>query len=287
MSHFVKLLCAEHRVNALIVAHPRVPRWMSCLYGRLRCHGAAALYRSSWLARVTSPSRVIAAYLQSGDVYLDVGCANGEMCCTALGAVGPKGKVYGFDGRAEAVAFVRRMVARFGVADQVRVEHVLVGSQAGVSEFFIDLDHPTSSSRVQTWVRATKHDRRIKKVSMPVVSLDGWSKDSKVDHVDLIKIDVEGAELEVLKGSVELLRRSRPLVLMEVRSQHGWAGEPERAAALSALTEMGYTECLALDGSGLRSRTSLRGLSGSVHDVVAIDNRNERHRALVQHLCVR
>jgi hypothetical protein len=74
---------------------------------------------------------------------------------------------------------------------------------------------------------------------------------------------------------------------MEVRSQHGWAGEPERAAALSALTEMGYTECLAIEGSGLRSLTSLGGLSGSVHDVVAIDNRNERHRALVQHLCVR
>lgn len=38
-----------------------------------------------------------------------------------------------------------------------------------------------------------------------------------IDHIAFIKIDVEGHEIEVLKGGADTLRRSRPIVLVEIK----------------------------------------------------------------------
>ena len=48
------------------------------------------------------------------------------------------------------------------------------------------------------------------------ITLDQFVKDNKLDCVDLIKVDVEGAEPLVLKGGQELLGRCSPIIMMEV-----------------------------------------------------------------------
>lgn len=46
--------------------------------------------------------------------------------------------------------------------------------------------------------------------------LDDWCKKENVEHVDLIKLDVDGNEYSVIAGAESLLTRHRPLILMEV-----------------------------------------------------------------------
>ena len=48
-----------------------------------------------------------------------------------------------------------------------------------------------------------------------VISLDEWVQQQKIGKVDLIKIDAEGAEIEILEGTQATLRRDRPRILLQ------------------------------------------------------------------------
>lgn len=50
--------------------------------------------------------------------------------------------------------------------------------------------------------------------------LDSVLKELGVNGIDCVKVDVEGAELEVLKGMRRTLRRFRPIVVAEVKSEN-------------------------------------------------------------------
>jgi hypothetical protein len=55
-------------------------------------------------------------------------------------------------------------------------------------------------------------------VSVHVVPLDRWLAEQGIDRVDFIKLDVEGGELDVLRGAANLLEREpRPVILAEVQ----------------------------------------------------------------------
>ena len=58
----------------------------------------------------------------------------------------------------------------------------------------------------------------LSSTEIQVVRLDDWLEKNQIDHIDFIKLDVEGGEIEVLNGAERLfLRRSRPVILVEVQ----------------------------------------------------------------------
>ena len=57
---------------------------------------------------------------------------------------------------------------------------------------------------------------RLTEIKVQLRPLD----DLEIENVDFIKIDVEGHEIEVLKGATKTIRESRPVVLIEVKQEH-------------------------------------------------------------------
>ena len=70
---------------------------------------------------------------------------------------------------------------------------------------------------------------------MPVLSLDGFLDRSSL-RPNLVKIDVEGAELEVLRGARKMLLEARPVVLVEIHDR----GAGHHVAVKQVLDECGY-----------------------------------------------
>ena len=70
---------------------------------------------------------------------------------------------------------------------------------------------------------------------VPVTTLDRWAG---AMTVDLLKMDIEGAELEALAGAREVLARDRPDVLVQAYHPRDGARTLERCAAL--LGDLGY-----------------------------------------------
>jgi FkbM family methyltransferase len=82
-----------------------------------------------------------------------------------------------------------------------------VGESNGEIAFFINIKRPGYSS-----LRRSARDAEIVEITVPLRTLDSLISTS---DIDVIKIDVEGAELGVLRGGNEVIARSRPLVMFE------------------------------------------------------------------------
>lgn len=74
--------------------------------------------------------------------------------------------------------------------------------------------------------------------TVSVITLDDWVKKHRPERLDLVKMDIEGAEIEALEGASETIRRFHPLLLVQAYHMRQDARTLERCAAL--LVELGY-----------------------------------------------
>ena len=74
--------------------------------------------------------------------------------------------------------------------------------------------------------------------SVQTLSLDSWAKQSKLRRLDLIKMDIEGAEIEALEGAGEVLRQYQPRLLIQAYHKRDGVRTFERCARY--LTQFGY-----------------------------------------------
>lgn len=145
--------------------------------------------------------------LQPGDVFVDVGANVGMYSAVASLRVGPSGRVLAVE--ASPITFEKlQVITRRGLGNIV-ARHCAVADAAGGLEFFIGPeDHSGVSSLRDLGAAATQ------RVRVPAETLDhlleGWPK------VRFIKIDVEGAELKVIKGALRTIDRDRPFLAMEL-----------------------------------------------------------------------
>jgi len=57
----------------------------------------------------------------------------------------------------------------------------------------------------------------IKVISVPITTIDCYVKRKKIENLDFIKIDVEGGELDVLKGGVDSIKKINPIIMSEIQ----------------------------------------------------------------------
>lgn len=148
---------------------------------------------------------VIAASLRPGGVFWDVGAHIGFMSLLASRLVGPDGTVLAFE---PAVGNCERLAenARLNGARNIIIEHCALGSHAGAAVLY---RHRGSLTGTLVRERASGDDGEV----VTCRTLDDVSVGSPLP--DLIKIDVEGLELEVLRGGSRLLKRHHPQLLVE------------------------------------------------------------------------
>jgi len=191
-------------------------------------------------------------YLQPGMTVLDIGANQGYYTLLASSKVGPAGRVLAFE---PSLREIRRLRAHLWLnrCKNVQICTSALGAAAGAGELHIVLgtESGCNSLRPPEVSQPTSLHRVL------VERLDDVLKAREIECVDFIKLDVEGAELSVLQGASELLRRlPRPVILAEVqdiRTQPWGYRAGEILSFLSALEYQwfqlmpdGNTEALAL-----------------------------------------
>lgn len=153
---------------------------------------------------------------------IDVGANEGQTILDVFTTIGSAVPITGFEANPALAVYTRDMLARNDVRNATVVpvglsDRCTVVTLEGVSE------NDTAASIV-TNLRPSRNAKL--KQYVPVYTLDSLVKDGVITVPDsaLIKIDVEGAELEVISGAEDVLRTKRPLVLCEVL----WASGTER-----------------------------------------------------------
>jgi FkbM family methyltransferase len=185
-------------------------------------------------------------------LVLDIGSAVGIYSAIAL-AASPRTSVVAFDGDLASLAATRRMC---GHVDPRRLSLVhglltdagngqpLSGAVAATQRSLISsgLDGRPGSTRYTSLLGPA--DNHI-----PRVCLDDLFRDAvDTSRPMLIKSDVEGAEMNVLKGAEELMRRCRPSMLIGVHPDALPTYGASKEAFSAFLQSHGYhTECIAID----------------------------------------
>jgi FkbM family methyltransferase len=171
--------------------------------------------------------------LGRGGVFVDVGCNIGYTALLAAGIVGPAGRVVALDAQRECAA-ATRVNARLNGLAQVEVHHSAVGAASGEAVVIVTQD--------PLWTRLAsvgEHPLEVRRDRVAVTSLDDLAARLALATVDVVKIDVEGAELDVIAGMARVLAEQRPYVIAEMHDRN--------AQFCAAMAAAGY-RVVNLDG---------------------------------------
>jgi FkbM family methyltransferase len=152
-------------------------------------------------------------FLRPGMAVLDIGAHHGFYTLLASRKVGPQGKVL-------AVEASPREREKLGVhlrlnrCKNVRVESRALGEADGDAHLYLAEGGESGCNSL----RKPAAPGTSEPVPIRMGRLDDVLREHQIEKVDFVKIDVEGAELSVLKGAPQLLaKRPRPVILAEVQ----------------------------------------------------------------------
>jgi len=213
---------------------------------------------------------VLRAALGSGGSFVDVGANVGTYSLIAASIVGERGRVLAFEPVPDTRAQLERNVA-LNKVPQLEIVPKGLGAEPGQTTLHVVPGASGLSSRY--------HDHGGTAVEVDVTTLDLTFEGAAPPA--LIKIDVEGMELEVLKGATGLLRSDNPpLVVLEAQNTHLRAAGTSYSEVCAFLAEHGGYEIFALGRRGLRPERA-GAADPSTGDVLAARPDVEEHARVV------
>ncbi len=187
--------------------------------------------------------------LKPGMGVVDVGAHVGYYTLLAARRVGPQGRVFAFEPEPTNHELLCKN-SQLNEYRNIMAEQKAVGAQSGTARLYLsDLDSG-SHSLYRAHGEHVEHGERF--VDIGLVSLDAFLEQQGWPRIDLIKIDVEGAESDVLRGMQKVLGRfpNLRLVIEFCPSLLRRIGKDPRAL-LEALTNAGLTIALIHEEGGL------------------------------------
>ena len=177
--------------------------------------------------------------LKPGMTFVDIGAFHGIYSLVAARRLGGQGRAIAF----EPSATERRRLKlhlRMNGFRSVRVESFAVGALNTKSEFFAIVDGDTTRGGL----RPPASSDRVKQLLIQVVPLDQYLLNDPVHRVDVIKLDVEGGELDVFRGATRMLAETRPIMICEVldSATRAWRYEAKEIIAALARYDFAWFE---------------------------------------------
>jgi len=178
--------------------------------------------------------------LPEGGVALDGGANQGVYACGFAARVGPSGRVLAFEPEPGARAALEANIALNGFRNVAVSDAALTDAAGDVA-----LDVSGGSVRASI-AKDLGHERTL---SVPATTIDAEVARAGLDRLDLVKLDIEGAEAQALRGAAQTLERFRPVLAVEI------VGRDDYAEIAGLLEGVGYVPFRFADDGGLTAMT--------------------------------
>lgn len=183
--------------------------------------------------------------VRPGDVCFDIGAEFGLYTYPLAHLVGPTGQVHSFEPLPGPMRALTTAVRLLG-ARNVRRYRMAIGRQGGHGELSLPRRRGLPvHGRAYLTTGATDQGPNVEfathvPVRVEVASLDDMCARERIERVDFIKADVEGAEPAVIEGAERTLAAHRPVLLLEVEDRHLAKYGTTAAALVERLDALGY-----------------------------------------------
>ncbi|MBN2452691.1 MAG: FkbM family methyltransferase [Candidatus Omnitrophica bacterium] len=152
--------------------------------------------------------RMMKKFVGKKSVVLDIG-ANIGWYSINLSRCAPGGRIMAFEPVPGVFKYLKRNIALNGVKNVEALNYGL-SDRSAIMEFYYD-----PKLTVATSSRNLYGDRKKRKIRCRVRRLDDFIL-RLTPRIDFIKCDVEGAELFVVRGAIETLKKARPVLFLEM-----------------------------------------------------------------------
>lgn len=176
-------------------------------------------------------SRCLTNLLRAGQVFFDVGANVGFYSLLGARLVGRGGRVIAFEPMPRNLAFLYRHV-RLNRAENVTILPLACAEVLSTELFIAGKNHALGRLEGSS-CEPERSPPQSPGLLVATISLDAAAGELGL-RPDVIKIDVEGAELRVLEGAAHILTQVRPVLLLSVHS------DQLRKACLAHLSERDY-----------------------------------------------
>jgi len=173
---------------------------------------------------------------QKGDVVIDCGANIGNCAILFSRLVGKDGMVVALEPLEESFNILKNRIKRLRRNNIVAINK---GVWNDTGTYLLKIFSNTISCKIEKPPRPAVQDNTH--VPIKCITIDALMDELKLDRLDMIKMDIEGAEVEALQGAENTLKRYHPHAA--VASYHKRNHEPAYHEVEKLLNRQGYTAC--------------------------------------------
>ncbi len=160
---------------------------------------------------------VLPQFLPYNPIIVEAGAYWGAHALQAS-KIWPQGKVFAFEPNPKAFEQLQRMIVESGCTN-VRAYNLALNNYAGEARLY--LCHGTNGNDpvfefASSLLAPSKYMEihyQGPKIDVPCVVLDDWCHENQIDHIDILKLELEGLELPVLQSSPQILKNTKVIVV--------------------------------------------------------------------------
>lgn len=179
----------------------------------------------------------ILKYLKEESIVLDIGGNIGQTAMMMAKEVGSNGYIYSFEPYPDTFRnFKKNLSLNPALSKKIKIENCALGLSPGKENMYQDCKANSGANRIA-------HEQLSKAngfTEVPVSTVDLFVKNSQFNRIDLIKIDVEGFEMNVLKGAYKTLVEFKPDLFIELDDDNLKKQESSAIELCQFLESMNY-----------------------------------------------
>ncbi|WOV93486.1 MAG: FkbM family methyltransferase [Candidatus Nitrosoabyssus spongiisocia] len=162
---------------------------------RLSIHGSHEPFETELLSK----------WIKESDYVLDLGANIGYFTLIMSKLVGDSGKVFSFEPSMDNFEILKKNI-KVNNCNNVIIENMAVGNKNGEIKLYL-----SDNQSMHTLYENTISTNRS--VTVPIIKLDDYYNKKSINKINVIKMDVEGAELDTLRGMSNILTENKDVVL--------------------------------------------------------------------------
>jgi FkbM family methyltransferase len=186
-------------------------------------------------------TKILKFFAANSEIIFDVG-ANVGYYAIELGVVlGPTAMIHSFEPVPESFEQLQKNVLLNSASSSVLCNQYAISNSEGK----LLLYKPRISGSSASSARNLHPDEEVDTVQVYMTTLDKYLLTNRIDHMDLLKIDVEGSELMVIEGALESIKKYQPIIFAELLRK--WCAQFDYSPneVLEILLPIGY-RCFAV-----------------------------------------
>lgn len=189
------------------------------IYGKFKCFVKDTVICKSiksskaWEKHI---SEEIAKYYKEGTLFLDIGSNYGTHSIYIANIIknnNQSGKVYSFDIQPKIIELFKENIKINELNDYINLYEFGLGDTNKTMELIIPNDYNNHSNPGMISLTNNNLNNNDTKINVPIKKLDDLNIS---EPISIIKIDVEGFELEAFQGGIETIKKNKPYILIEI-----------------------------------------------------------------------